>query len=87
MEHFVTRCIGIFNSMKKSDLTSKQKLFVPCPVCAAGVGEQCKMYSGFGRRNEAHSERKFLAIQSIEHGNGGVTAVERTRAGALSSGF
>jgi hypothetical protein len=26
------------------------------------------MYSGFGRRNEAHPERKYYAIQAIEHG-------------------
>jgi hypothetical protein len=64
--------------MKKSDLTAKQKLFVPCPVCAAGAGEQCKMYSGFGRRNEAHSERKYFAMQATEH-HGGVTQIERTR--------
>ena len=55
------------NSMKKSDLTAKQKLFVPCPVCAAVVGEHCRMYSGFGVRNEAHSERKYFAMQAIEH--------------------
>jgi hypothetical protein len=28
------------------------------------------MYSGFGRRNDAHSERKYYAIQAIEHGYG-----------------
>jgi hypothetical protein len=49
--------------MKKSDLTARQKLFVPCPVCSAGTGERCKMYSGFGRRNEPHSERKYFAMQ------------------------
>jgi hypothetical protein len=51
--------------MKKSDLTAQQKLFVPCPVCAAGVGAKCKMYSGFARRNEPHSERKYFAMQVI----------------------
>jgi hypothetical protein len=30
------------------------------------------MYSGFGRRNEAHSERKYNAIEAIEHGYGGL---------------
>jgi hypothetical protein len=25
------------------------------------------MYSGFGRRNEAHPERKYYAIEAIEH--------------------
>jgi hypothetical protein len=63
--------------MKKSDLTTKQKLFVPCPICAAGAGEHCKMYSGFGRRNEAHSERKYFAMQTIEHDYRGGTQIER----------
>jgi hypothetical protein len=52
--------------MKRSELTNKQKLFVPCPICAAAIGKRCKMYSGFGRRNEPHSERKYYAIQAIE---------------------
>lgn len=62
--------------MKKSDLTAKQKLFVPCPVCAVGAGEPCKMYSGFGARNEPHSERKYLAMQAMEHDDGTVTQSE-----------
>ena len=53
--------------MKRSQLTDKQKLAVPCPTCAAAIGEQCKMYSGLGRRNEPHSERKYYVIQTIEH--------------------
>jgi hypothetical protein len=65
--------------MKMSDLTAKQKLFVPCPVCAAGTGEHCKMYSGFGWRNEAHSERKYFAMQAIEHVRGTRTQTERSR--------
>jgi hypothetical protein len=28
------------------------------------------MYSGFGRRNEAHPERKYYAVQAIEQGYG-----------------
>jgi hypothetical protein len=55
-----------YTSMKTSDLTNKQKRSVPCPICAAAVGEHCKMYSGFSRRNEPHSERKYFAIQVIE---------------------
>jgi hypothetical protein len=53
--------------MKRSELTNKQKLLVPCPICTAAIGVPCKMYSGFGRRNEPHSERKYSAIQAIEH--------------------
>lgn len=56
--------------MKKSELTNKQKLSVPCPVCVAGVGEHCKMYSGLGRRNEPHPERKYFAMQTIERDYG-----------------
>jgi len=56
--------------MKRSELTNKQKLLVPCPICGAAIGVRCQMYSGFGRRNEAHSERKYYAIQAIEHGYG-----------------
>jgi predicted transporter len=56
--------------MKRSELTNQQKLLVPCPICAAAIGVHCQMYSGFGRRNEAHSERKYYAIQAIEHGYG-----------------
>jgi hypothetical protein len=54
--------------MKRSELTNQQKLLVPCPICAAAIGVHCQMYSGFGRRNEAHSERKYYAIEAIEHG-------------------
>jgi hypothetical protein len=50
-------------SMKRSELTDKQKLLVPCPICGAAIGVHCQMYSGFGRRNEAHSERKYYAIE------------------------
>jgi hypothetical protein len=57
-------------SMKRSELTNKQKLLVPCPICAAAVGERCKMYSGLGRRNEPHAERKYYAIQAIEQDYG-----------------
>jgi hypothetical protein len=56
--------------MKRSELTVKQKLSVPCPICAAAVGERCKMYSGLGRRKEPHVERKYQAIQAIEKGYG-----------------
>ena len=42
------------------------QLFVPCPICAAAIGERCKMYSGVGRRKEPHAERKYQAIQAIE---------------------
>jgi hypothetical protein len=53
--------------MKRSELTNKQKLSVPFPVCPAAIGEQCKMYFGLGRRNEPHAERKYQAVQAIEH--------------------
>jgi len=56
--------------MKRSELTKQQKLLVPCPICAAAIGVHCQMYSGFGQRNEAHSERKYYAIQAIERGYG-----------------
>jgi hypothetical protein len=52
--------------MKRSELTNKQKLSVPCPVCTAAIGEQCKMYFGLGRSNEPHAERKYQAVQAIE---------------------
>jgi hypothetical protein len=70
--------------MRKSDLTAKQKLFVTCPVCGAGVGKACKMYSGFGSRNEAHSERKYFAMQAMEYDDGEVTQSERPRSGPSS---
>jgi hypothetical protein len=57
-------------SMKRSELTNKQKLLVPCPICGAAIGVHCQMYSGFGRRNEAHPERKYYAVQAIEQGYG-----------------
>ena len=56
--------------MKRSELTKQQKLLVPCPICGAAIGVHCQMCSGFGRRNEAHSERKYYAIQAIEQGYG-----------------
>jgi hypothetical protein len=56
--------------MKRSELTNKQKLLVPCPICGAAIGVHCQMYSGFGRRNEAHPERKYCAAQAIEQGYG-----------------
>jgi hypothetical protein len=56
--------------MKRSELTNQQKLLVPCPICGAAIGVHCQMYSGFGRRNEAHPERKYYATEAIEHGYG-----------------
>lgn len=56
--------------MKRSELTMKQKLSVACPICAAAVGERCQMYPGLGPRNEPHTERKFYAIEAIEHNRG-----------------
>ena len=53
--------------MKRSELTNRQKLSVPCPICAAATGERYQMYSGLGQRNEAHTERKFYAVEAIEH--------------------
>jgi hypothetical protein len=70
MEQFAPLESGYPISMKRSELTNQQKLIVPCPICAAAIGVHCQMYSGFGRRNEAHSERKYYAIQAIEHGYG-----------------
>jgi hypothetical protein len=52
--------------MKRSELTNKQKLSVPCPVWPAAIGEHCKMYFGLGRRNEPHAERKYQAVQAVE---------------------
>lgn len=78
--------------MKRSELTNKQKLSVPCPICAAAIGEQCKMYSGQGRRNEPHAERKYHAIQAIEQQNGliilalGTRSMSREPLGARLSG-
>ena len=66
MEQFAVGIVGYPILMKRSELTNKQKLLVPCPICAAAIGEHCKMYSGFGRRNEPHAERKYQAIQAIE---------------------
>jgi hypothetical protein len=57
-------------SMKKSELTNKQKLLVPCPICRAAIGVHCKLYSGLGRRKEPHSERKYQAIQALEQVHG-----------------
>jgi len=56
--------------MKRSELTNKQKLFVPCPICAAAIGEHCRMYSGLGQRNEPHAERKYQAVQAVEQDYG-----------------
>jgi hypothetical protein len=52
--------------MKRSELTNKQKLSVPCPTCAAAIGEHCRMFSGLGRRKEPHAERKYQAVEAIE---------------------
>ncbi|MDP9160167.1 MAG: hypothetical protein M3O09_08050, partial [Acidobacteriota bacterium] len=46
--------------------------YTACPVCVAGTGKHCEMYSGLGRRNEPHPERKYFAVQTIEHGYGPV---------------
>jgi len=52
--------------MKRSELTNKQKLLVPCPICGAAIGVHCQMHSGLGPRNEVHAERKYQAVQHIE---------------------
>jgi hypothetical protein len=77
--HSAIQSLG--NAVKKSDLTAKQKLFVSCPVCAAGTGEHCKMYSRFGPRKEPHAERKYFAMQTIEHDQGAVIQTGRSRRG------
>jgi hypothetical protein len=64
------RNFGYPTSMKRSELTKQQKLLVSCPICGAAIGVHCQMYSGFGRRNEAHSERKYYAVQAIEQSYG-----------------
>jgi hypothetical protein len=51
--------------MKKSDLTPKHLISVPCPTCGAAVGERCVLHSG-GLRSESHLERKFAAIEVSE---------------------
>jgi len=52
--------------MKRSELTNQQKLLVPCPICGAAIGVHCQMYSGLGRRNGPHAERKYQAVQAVE---------------------
>jgi len=37
---------------------------------AAAIGEHCMTYSGLGRRNEPHAERKYQAVQAIEEDYG-----------------
>jgi hypothetical protein len=53
--------------MKRSELTNPQKVLVLCSICGAAIGVHCEMYSGFGRRNVAHSSGKY-AIQGNEQG-------------------
>jgi hypothetical protein len=67
MEQFAVGIVGYPILMKRSELTNQQKLLVPCPICAAASGVHCQMYSGFHRRNEPHSERKYYAVDAIEH--------------------
>ena len=67
MEQFAVGIVGYPILMKRSELTNQQKLIVPCPICAAASGVHCQMYSGFDRRNEPHSERKYYAVDAIEH--------------------
>ena len=51
--------------MKRSELSPKQILSVPCPVCGAAAGERCVLNSGLPRF-ESHADRKFAAIEFIE---------------------
>jgi hypothetical protein len=51
--------------MRKSELTSKQLLAVQCPTCGVAPGERCLLYSG-APRSEAHTDRKFSAVEAIE---------------------
>lgn len=51
--------------VKKSELTLKLSLSVPCPTCGVGAGQRCVLYSD-SRRTEAHVERKLSAIEAIE---------------------
>jgi hypothetical protein len=55
-----------FSYPKFDEEKRTNKLFVPRPICAAAPGEHCKMYSGFGRRNEPHAERQYQGIQAVE---------------------
>jgi hypothetical protein len=48
----------------KNELTRKQIFSVPCPTCGAAIGKPCGLYSGIGKRNEPHLERKNRANAS-----------------------
>jgi hypothetical protein len=52
--------------MKTIALTLKQILSVPCPACRAAIGMHCKLYSGFGERNEPHVRREDAAVEMIQ---------------------
>jgi len=49
-------------------------------MCAAATGERCLTYSRLALRKEPHSERKYYAIEAIEHhyGHNGSQMVIRT---------
>jgi len=51
--------------MKKSDLTAKQLLSVPCPTCGVAPGERCLLHSG-APRSEPHVDRKLSAAELID---------------------
>ena len=51
--------------VKAKELTLKQILSVPCPVCGATVGERCALHSG-ALRTEAHRDRKLNAADAVE---------------------
>ena len=55
--------------MKKSELTPEQVSSVACPTCGVPAGERCVLHSG-APRSEAHVDRKFAAIDSIEKKSG-----------------
>jgi hypothetical protein len=51
--------------VKTKELTRKQILSVPCPICGAAKEDACELHTG-ALRNEPHRDRKLSAAEAVE---------------------
>jgi len=51
--------------VKLKELTPKQTLSVPCPICGAAIDEPCELHTG-APRSEPHQDRNLFAADAVE---------------------
>jgi len=68
IEHFPDGGTLYRTLVKTKELTLKQMLSVPCPICHAATKKSCQVQTG-ARRTEPHRDRKLSAAEAMETKN------------------